>query len=93
LIEDPVFQDAALVSIGNVCEDISLRIDNQLWNGESIGRGCIADDDMMKNFVNKICKLDPSLGEFLVGKTKDPNVFSSKLTLTLTLTYRSLDRR
>lgn len=79
LSKDPILRDAALASIGKVCEDISRRIDNQLWNGEPIGRGCIADDDMMREFVNRICKLDPSLGEHLVGKSKDSDVFSSKL--------------
>lgn len=56
-----------------------LRIDNQVWNGEPMQRGCKANDDDLKAFVNRICKIDPSLGEFLVGKSKDSNVFSSKL--------------
>jgi hypothetical protein len=68
-----------MVSIGDVCEGLTKRFVNQVWDEKNIQRGCIATDEDLKSFVNTLRKIDPGVGEFLENAWDKPDVFSSKL--------------
>jgi hypothetical protein len=79
LAEDHDFKKAAMVSIGDVCEGLTKRFVNQVWDEKNIQRGCIAMDEDLKSFVNTLRKIDPGVGEFLENDWDKPDIFSSKL--------------
>ena len=71
------FNDAAMESVGNACEEMALRFQNLVWADNDIKRGYIANNSKLCEFVQILSSIDPATGEDSVPNCKKSDVFTS----------------
>ena len=71
------FNDAAMESVGNACEEMALRFQNLVWADNDIKRGHIANNSELCEFVQILSSIDPATGEYSVPNYKKSDVFTS----------------
>lgn len=71
------FHDAAMQSVGDACEEMTLRFDNLVWAENELKRGYIANGTQLREFVDSLSTIDPAIGEYTSGNYKKSDVFTS----------------
>ena len=73
------FHDAASISVGTACREMTGRFLHQIWDERDIQEGYIADKDEMLEFVKILYTFDPALGEFIPSTYNNSDVARSSL--------------